>query len=249
MKISKVNGLNFMLFLLIWKNHKILIIMKTFTSTVTLLLLIFSHLNCFSQEIVIKGKLTTYKAIPVVNADVIIHSSKKTVKTDETGAFSCVCQMKDKITFSAIGFIKKTYKIKKKESGNINIDLKLSSKVGSEEKAIKAAHILELEKFREFVNQGVGYKDYSKYSTLMEALKNEFPLLKITSNKIIIRGPSSIQLSNSAGIEVDGVLADLGMLKSLNPNNIASIEIVKGSDAARYGARGTNGMIVIKTKK
>ncbi|GAB7089598.1 hypothetical protein JCM15579A_37020 [Marinifilum fragile] len=230
-------------------DHKIIIIMKTFTKTITLLLLIISHLNCFTQEIVIKGKLTTYKAIPVVNADVIVQSSKKTIKTDETGAFTCVCQIKDKITFSAVGFIKKIYKIKKNENGNITVDLKLSSKADSGEKAIKAAHILELDKFRELVNQGVNHKDYSKYSTLMEALSNEFPLLKITSNEIIIRGPSSIQLSSSAGIEVDGVLVGLGMLKSLNPNNIASIEVVKGSEAARYGARGANGMIVIKTKK
>ena len=213
------------------------------------ILILFSCYTLNAQEIEIKGKVTTFKEIPVVNAEVIVQSSNQLVKTDESGAFSCVCQTKDKITFIANGFVKQTYKIKKKQNGVIHIDLKLSSKNGSDEKAIKAAHILELDKFRELIKLGPDYKDYSKYSTLMEALINEFPSLKITNNEIIIRGPSSIQLSNSAGIEVDGVQVGLGMLKSLNPDNIASIKVVKGSEAARYGVRGTNGMVVIKTKK
>jgi Skp family chaperone for outer membrane proteins len=218
-------------------------------NTISLFVLIlFSCFAMSAQEIEIKGKITTYGQIPVVNADVIIQSSSQAVKTDEKGEFTCTSQTKDKLTFIANGFIKQTYKIRKKHDGIVNVDLKLSSKAGSEEKAIKAAHILELDKFRELVKLGPNYKDYSKYSTLIEALKNEFPSLKITPNEIIIRGPNSISLSSSAGIEVDGILVGLGMLRSLNPDNIASIEVIKGSQTARYGTRGANGMVVIKTK-
>jgi hypothetical protein len=220
--------------------------MKNITSL--LILFLFSGFTLIAQEIEIKGKITTYGEIPVVNADVIVQSSEQIVKTDEKGEFTCTCQLKDKLSFIANGFIKQSYKIKKKHDGIVNVDLKLSTKPGSEDKAIKAAHILELEKFRELVKLGPDYKDYSRYNTLLDALKNEFPSLIVSHDEILIRGVSSIQLSNSAGIEVDGVEVGLGMLKSLNPDNIASIKVIKGSEASRYGTRGTNGMIVIKTK-
>jgi TonB-dependent starch-binding outer membrane protein SusC len=65
---------------------------------------------------------------------------------------------------------------------------------------------------------------------------------------IRIRGMNSIQGGNSALIVIDGFQG--GDLMSVNPNDIASVEILKDASAtAIYGAQGANGVILIETKK
>ncbi len=66
--------------------------------------------------------------------------------------------------------------------------------------------------------------------------------------KVRIRGVNSITGNNSPLIVVDGVQgADLS---SLNPNDIQSMDVLKDASAtAIYGVRGSNGVIIITTKK
>ncbi|MDO5980081.1 SusC/RagA family TonB-linked outer membrane protein [Flavivirga spongiicola] len=65
-----------------------------------------------------------------------------------------------------------------------------------------------------------------------------------------IRGLSSREGSNSPLYVVDGFpYGDAGNLKQLNPNDIASMEVLKDASAAAiYGSRGANGVIIITTK-
>jgi TonB-linked SusC/RagA family outer membrane protein len=66
---------------------------------------------------------------------------------------------------------------------------------------------------------------------------------------IQIRGISSINGTNPK-IVVDGVAQDDYALSRINPNDVASIEILKdASSAAIYGATGGNGVILVTTKK
>ncbi|MHA4810787.1 SusC/RagA family TonB-linked outer membrane protein [Flavitalea flava] len=67
-------------------------------------------------------------------------------------------------------------------------------------------------------------------------------------NTIIrVRGTNSINGDNSALIVVDGLQG--GNLNSLNPNDIASIEVLKDASAtAIYGSQGANGVILVTTK-
>jgi TonB-dependent SusC/RagA subfamily outer membrane receptor len=63
-----------------------------------------------------------------------------------------------------------------------------------------------------------------------------------------IRGTRSLTGNTTPLFIIDGVAFD-GMLDDLNPNDIASIEILKNASAtALYGARGANGVILITTK-
>jgi TonB-linked SusC/RagA family outer membrane protein len=66
-----------------------------------------------------------------------------------------------------------------------------------------------------------------------------------------IRGSSSINGSNSPLLVVDGFpWGDAGNLKQINPDDIASIEVLKdASSAAIYGSRGANGVILVTTKR
>ncbi|WP_242604882.1 vWA domain-containing protein [Flavobacterium subsaxonicum] len=67
---------------------------------------------------------------------------------------------------------------------------------------------------------------------------------------VAIRGVTSIQTGNQPLYIIDGVPSNFAQLKNLKPENIKSVEMLK--DAATnsvYGARGANGVIIIKTKK
>lgn len=68
------------------------------------------------------------------------------------------------------------------------------------------------------------------------------------SANVTVRGGSSITQSSDPLYIVDGFQLD-NALNVINPNDIESIDILKGASAiAIYGARGSNGIIVIKTK-
>lgn len=65
--------------------------------------------------------------------------------------------------------------------------------------------------------------------------------------RFLIRGGSSINQSNDPIILVDGVQRDM---TGLNPNDIESIEVLKdAASAGIYGARASNGVVMITTKK
>ncbi len=68
-----------------------------------------------------------------------------------------------------------------------------------------------------------------------------------TSN-ILIRGRSSITAGNAPLVIADGV--PIGAINDINPNDIESVEILKDAAAqAIYGARASNGVILITTKR
>lgn len=83
-----------------------------------------------------------------------------------------------------------------------------------------------------------------------------------SSQRILIRGANSLSLSSEPLIYVDGVLSsnnkngfstggqDFSRLNDINPEDIESVEILKGPSAsAIYGSAAANGVILITTKR
>jgi len=69
-----------------------------------------------------------------------------------------------------------------------------------------------------------------------------------SSSNILIRGSRSLTAGNAPIVIADGV--PIGGINDVNPNDIASIEILKDAAAqAIYGARASNGVILITTKR
>ena len=89
-----------------------------------------------------------------------------------------------------------------------------------------------------------------------QAIQGRVPGVHVTSvngspgarTTIRIRGGNSINAGNEPLYVVDGFVgADIS---SVNPNDIASIEVLKDASAVSiYGARGSNGVVLITTKK
>ena len=68
--------------------------------------------------------------------------------------------------------------------------------------------------------------------------------------RITLRGSRHILASNEALVVLDGVPVDASYLNSINPNDIESVNILKGASAsALYGNSASNGVVVISTKK
>ncbi|MGV3600310.1 MAG: SusC/RagA family TonB-linked outer membrane protein [Dyadobacter fermentans] len=102
-------------------------------------------------------------------------------------------------------------------------------------------------------------------SSLNQGLSGRITGVNVSSNSgrpggranIRIRGASSISVSNNPLYVIDGVILNAVDLQNgstpidyLNPNDIASIEVLKdASSTAIYGARGANGVILVTTKR
>jgi len=90
----------------------------------------------------------------------------------------------------------------------------------------------------------------------LQAMQGKAAGVDIVSNvrpgsvaSVSIRGTRSITASNDPLYVVDGIIL-MGSLNDINPNDIASIEILKdASSTAIYGSRGANGVILITTKQ
>jgi TonB-linked SusC/RagA family outer membrane protein len=92
---------------------------------------------------------------------------------------------------------------------------------------------------------------------LAQALEGALPGVNVTqasggtegTTNIQIRGPNSISASTSPLIVVDGIPYESN-LNELNPSDIQSIEVLKDASAtAIYGSRGSNGVLLVTTKR
>ena len=95
-------------------------------------------------------------------------------------------------------------------------------------------------------------------TNVAEMLRGKSPGVQVTlgdaspggNSSILIRGKNSLQGGNAPLFVVDGVPTDGNIINSLNAEDIASIEILKDASAqAIYGARASNGVILITTKR
>lgn len=86
------------------------------------------------------------------------------------------------------------------------------------------------------------------YTNIYEYLEGKVPGLDVdpSTGTIHIRGFNSIKSDTTPLFVVDGMIYD--NIMTLNPNEIYTVDVLKDSSSALYGARGANGVIVITTK-
>jgi len=91
------------------------------------------------------------------------------------------------------------------------------------------------------------YRLQSKnYTSIYQMIAGEVAGVSVSGNSIRIRGVSSMNASNEPLFVVNG--SPVNSIDNINPNDVESIDILKGSSTAIYGSRGTNGVILIKLK-
>ncbi|MBW7675898.1 SusC/RagA family TonB-linked outer membrane protein [Chryseobacterium chendengshani] len=71
-----------------------------------------------------------------------------------------------------------------------------------------------------------------------------------STTRVVLRGPRSISGDNQALVVIDGVISTLDILQNIPSEIIDNMNIIKGMQgAALYGERGSNGVIVVTTKR
>jgi TonB-dependent SusC/RagA subfamily outer membrane receptor len=88
---------------------------------------------------------------------------------------------------------------------------------------------------------------YAGYNNIYECIRGQVPGVEVRGTSIIIRGVSTINGSTDPLLVVDG--APVNSIDNILPQQVRSIEVLKGPSAAIYGSRGSNGVILIHLLK
>lgn len=204
--------------------------------------------NLTAQERIIHGNITTFDSIALIGAEVKVLSTKQVVITDSLGKFSVGVQMEDKLRVAARGFY--TQKVEVGENIKyVAVDLKMKQGEKNREYAIGYGHVNDRDKLNALSSLNDNDMDFSQYSTIFELIQGRFAGVQIVNGEIIIRGVNSINSSSAALIVLDGIPVDYSVLATVPPIQVKSISVIKDGSAAIYGSRGSNGVLLIETKR
>lgn len=212
---------------------------------------------------------------PLVGVSVSVKGTKNATMTDLNGNYTIQTSAKDVLEFKYVGMKNAEETVGNRKIINVSLSPNAES-LG--EVVVTAMGIKRQSETLTYSAQTVGGKDVNdiKSINMINSLQGKSAGLQITPNstgaggssKILFRGNKSISGSNQPLIVIDGVptmtntatsqvSSDYGgerdagdVMSTINPDDIASITLLKGAAAsALYGAVAANGAIMITTKQ
>ncbi|NJO91214.1 MAG: SusC/RagA family TonB-linked outer membrane protein [Chloroflexia bacterium] len=234
-------------------------------------LLIFVSTNLLAQQ-TITGKVTDENNDPIVGANVLVKGTNNGTITDMDGVFNITAPEDATLLFSFVGYATQEIAV----AGNTNIEVKLLPDDNALEEVVVTA--LGIERDKKALGYAVQDVKSDELTTtgdanIATALQGKVAGVIINqsgsgiggTSRIEIRGASSLSDNNQPLIVVDGVpfnsadqgeagiwggVESAGGMADINPQDIESISVLKGPNAAAlYGSRAGNGVILITTKK
>ncbi len=211
----------------------------------------------------VTGAVLDNAGIPLAGVNVLIEGTTTGTQTDFDGNYTIAASSGDVLVFSYIGM--KTQSLTVGTSSSINVTM--------EEDAASLDEVVVIgygSQKKSDLTGAVGSVSAAELqerpaASLTQSLSGKMPGVSVSINSgrpggksnIRIRGNSSVSLSNDPLYVVDGIIlvsSGLGNNSSpidyINPNDIASIEVLKDASAtAIYGSRGANGVILVSTKR
>ncbi|GGF12762.1 SusC/RagA family TonB-linked outer membrane protein [Hymenobacter cavernae] len=231
-----------------------------------------------ANPIVVKGRVADAKGQPLPGVTIRVKDSTIGTSTGVDGAYQLSVEPGNVLVFSFIGF----------EAQQVTVGNKTAYDVVMREDATSLNEVVVTALGIKREEQALGYSvakldssalTQAKSNNWTDALAGKVAGLNLVrsgggpaaSNRIILRGESSLAGDNDALIVVDGVVlggsnrqsgtgssaylqtdspVDFGTsLNDINPEDIESVSVLKGPAAtALYGARGGNGAVIITTK-
>ena len=226
----------------------------------------------YTQNI-ITGKVTdAVDGTPLINATIKIKGTSKATITNNTGQFSISAAKNQTLVISNIGYADQEISIN--DQSNINVSLSRQDN-SINEVIVTAVGIKRSEKALGYAVSKVNPDDLVQKSEpdLLKSMQGKVAGVDIRTSqgtpgaatRIQLRGNSSFFGDNQPLIVVDGIPYSNNQLTTSNqtvggsaystgisdidPNDIATLNVLKGSAAAAlYGSRASNGVIVITTK-
>ncbi|TWJ04589.1 TonB-linked SusC/RagA family outer membrane protein [Mucilaginibacter frigoritolerans] len=240
-----------------------------------LCILLLATTRLFAQSHAVTGKVTGKDdGLPIPGVTVSIRGTTTGTQTNIDGKYTLNVSDGAVLVFSFIGYSSQTLTV----SGNtLNVILSPSSQQLGEVVVTGALGITRTRNQQSYAAQQVSGEEVSKQRSdnFIDGLSGKVAGLQISQNNtmggstnVVLRGYKSITGNNQALFVIDGVPIgnennngsnqmqggggyDYGSPASdINPDDIESITILKGAAAsALYGSRGSNGVILITTKK
>ena len=225
-----------------------------------LLLGLFLSVGAFAQ-IDVKGHVKDATGEPIIGATVRVTGTQVATVTDFDGNFALKANQGAEITISYIGF----------QTATVSAAPNLTVTLLDDQTVLQDVVVIGygVAKKSDLTGSVTALRPDSKNKGLVvnaqDMLAGKVAGLNITSNsgepgagsKIRIRGGSSLSASNDPLIVIDGIPIDNSgvagapnILSTINPQDIESFNVLKDASAtAIYGSRGSNGVIIITTKK
>ena len=234
-----------------------------------LVFLLMGSLSAWAQKTV-SGTATGSDGYPLIGVNVIEKGTTNGTITNIDGNYSLKVADNATLVFSYTGFATKEAAV----TSAATLDVVLQEGLALDEVVVTA---LGIEKSKKALAYSVTEVDASNFGTAREtnvlnSLAGKVAGVNVSSiatgaggsTRVVIRGNSSLTGNNQPLYVVDGMpidntqLGSAGMwggtdqgdgVSSLNPDDIASVTVLKGNSAAAlYGYRASNGVILINTK-
>lgn len=218
--------------------------------------------TAFAQEVAVKGHVVDKAGEPIIGATVRLEGQEGGVVTDFDGNFSLSANSGATIRVEYIGYDP----YKGTVAPQMNITLTEAGAMGLNEVVVIGYGVA---KKSDLTGSVSALKPDSKNKGLVvnpqDLIAGKVAGVNVVTNDgtpgggttMRIRGGSSLNASNDPLIVIDGVPIDnngvkgvSNILSTINPQDIESFNILKDASAtAIYGSRGSNGVIIITTKK
>ncbi len=206
-----------------------------------------------AQERTTRGTVVDEKGEPIIGASILIKGSTTGTISDLSGSFTLQAKTNDVLEISYVGF--QTQSIAVQGQTQLRIVLIEDTKALSELVVIGYGTVKKSDVTGAITSISEKAIRERPVQNAISAMQGKAAGVDILTNvrpgeisSVVIRGTRSINAANTPLYVVDGVIL-MGSMNDINPNDIASIEVLKdASSTAIYGSRGANGVILITTK-
>ena len=225
-----------------------------------LLLGLFLSVGAFAQ-IDVKGHVKDATGEPIIGATVRVDGTQTATITDFDGNFVLKANQGDNITISYIGYQTATVKA----APTLEVTLQDDAAVLNEVVVIGYGVARKNDLTGSVTAIKPDEKNHGLITNAQDMMQGKIAGVNVTNGggtpgggaTIRIRGGSSLNASDDPLIVIDGLAMDnqgikgaANPLSMVNPNDIESFTVLKDASAtAIYGSRGSNGVIIITTKK
>ncbi|MBQ9285422.1 MAG: TonB-dependent receptor [Bacteroidaceae bacterium] len=221
---------------------------------------LFISLGAFAQ-IQVKGNVKDDTGEPVMGATIRVIGQEGGTVSDFDGNFVISAPQGSELTISFMGFATQTVPARPV----VNVTLQEDSKVLDDVIVIGYGTVKKNDLTGAVTAIKPDEKNHGLVVNAQDMIQGKIAGVNVTSGggtpgggaSIRIRGGSSLNASNDPLIVIDGLAMDNQGVKGLanplsmvNPQDIESFTVLKDASAtAIYGSRGSNGVIIITTKK
>ncbi|HQS06239.1 MAG TPA: SusC/RagA family TonB-linked outer membrane protein, partial [Daejeonella sp.] len=207
-------------------------------------------------DIVVKGQVKDDKGETLPGVSVMVKGSANGTSTDINGNYSINVPDNSTLVFTYIGYV--TQEVVVNNRSMINVTLATSA-TSLSEVVVTALGIEREAKSLTYATQGVSAKELTETRSLnvVNSLQGKVAGMTIESagtglgspSRVVLRGNRSLTGGSGPLYVIDGVQMSTA-ISNISPDNIESINVLKGPNAAAlYGSAAQNGAIIIETKK